>query len=74
MKLRRRQAARAAAVLAQSGLAVDSVMALGGGEVEIVAALAQGSGSLWAGIIFHTVYNSLILIRLVMCTAPLSIR
>ncbi|MBR6220863.1 MAG: SpoIIE family protein phosphatase, partial [Clostridia bacterium] len=42
MKLRRRQAARAAAALAQSGLAVDSVMALGGGEAEIVAALAGG--------------------------------
>lgn len=28
----------------------------------VLGALAQGSGSLWAGIIFHTVYNSLILI------------
>lgn len=42
LKLRQRQAARAAAALERSGLAVDSVMALGGGAAEIVAALGRG--------------------------------
>ena len=42
LRLRSRQAARAAAALERAGVGVDSVMALGGGGVEIVAALKRG--------------------------------
>ena len=42
LRLRSRQAARAAAGLERSGIGVESVMALGGRGVEIVAALRQG--------------------------------
>jgi len=43
LRLRSRQAARAAAALERAGIEVESVMALGGRGVEIVAALKQGS-------------------------------
>ena len=43
LRLRNRQAARAAAALERAGIEVESVMALGGRGVEIVAALKQGS-------------------------------
>ena len=42
LRLRDRQAARAAAALERAGVEVDSVMALGGRGVEIVAALKRG--------------------------------
>jgi len=43
LRLRNRQAARAAAALERAGIGVASVMALGGRGVEIVAALKSGS-------------------------------
>ena len=42
LRLRNRQAVRAAAALERAGIRVDSVMALGGRGVEIVATLKQG--------------------------------
>ena len=42
LRLRNRQAARAAAALERAGIGVNSVMALGGRGVEIVAALKEG--------------------------------
>ncbi len=42
VRLRSRQAARAAAALEGAGIGIDSVMALGGGGVEIVATLKTG--------------------------------
>jgi len=43
LRIRDRQAARAAAALERAGIATDSVIALGGRGVEIIAALSRGS-------------------------------
>ena len=43
LRIRDRQATRAAAALERAGIATESVMALGGRGVEIVAALSRGS-------------------------------